>query len=330
MKCPPETGRWPNSTRRDSSFKQVFTNESLYDVPADQTSKLLAQDGWVISGGRDGAKEIENSRVRIWDLAEGKEIQALKGHKGAITSVVYKADLRVILSGSVDGSVRLWKPWSISGTASDQLYKTMSGYTRGITSMGVTEGDTKLINASVDGSLHVWNINQGVSLAKGGLRGIFMSIIAFILIYPIGSLVDRWNPLRTFLVCTFITLPFPILSYLWYHNYTFGLYMGLLQWPFATLAAMCTVPMMIILYPKSKYGQFSSANAMVRQAVGAIAGPLGAILMDYLTVNSLETDYYRYGFLFNFAVHGMSLAAMMGVYFYWKKLGGENYVAPET
>ena len=34
------------------------------------SSKVVARDGWVISGGRDGAKDGEASRVRIWDLAE--------------------------------------------------------------------------------------------------------------------------------------------------------------------------------------------------------------------------------------------------------------------
>jgi WD40 repeat protein len=311
-------------------LKQVFTNESLYDIPVDQTSKLLAQDGWVLSGGRDGANDSVNSQVRIWDVAEGKEIRAFKGHKGAISCVVYKPDLRVILSGSPDGSVRLWKPWDISGTADDQSYKTFSGYTRGVTSLAATDVGVKMVNASVNGTLHVWNMDEGISLAKGGLKGIFFAIVGLVLSYPIGVLVDRWNPIRTVLWCSLIGLPFPLFFFLWYNNYTFALYMELIRWPFTTLAAMANLPMLIMLYPKTKYGQMSSANALVRQAVAAVAGPLGAILMDYLTTRSLDTDYFRYGYLFSFIATSISFLLLLVVYYQWKKLGGENYVAPEA
>lgn len=323
---------WVMSQLYKTAFflKQVFTNESLYDIPPSQTSKVVAQDGWVLSGGRDGVNDTVNSRVRIWNLAEGKEARALKGHKGAISCIVYKPDLRVILSGSPDGSVRLWKPWDISSTADDQSYKTMSGYTRGLTSMAVTNDGTTLVNASVDGTLHVWNIDRGISLAKGGLRGIFMSIIAFVCVYPLGTLIDRWNPLKIHLWCGLIALPFPIAFFFFFHSYTFQLYAEMLRWPVGTLMGMAAVPMAIMLYPKTKYGQMASANALVRQAVAAIAGPLGAILMDVMTSKALDTDYFRYGFLCQFIAQALSLAAMFGVYVYWKKLGGDSYVAPEA
>jgi len=313
-------------------LKEVFTNESLYTVPPDQTSKVIAQDGWVISGGRDGAKDEENARVRIWDVAKGELVRDLMGHKQAITCVLFKPDVRVIVSGSMDGRVLVWKTWAVSDAPGivDQSFKTLSGYTRGITSMAAVDAGEKLVNASVDGTLHVWNINRGVSLARGGLKGIFFSIFGLLLAYPMGALVDRWNPLRIFLVCSFIGLPFTVAYFLWYHSYVFGFWMDLIRTPFNMLLAWCAVPMLIIIYPKTKYGQFSSANALVRQAVAAVAGPLGAILMDILTRKALDTDNFRYGYLFQFFAHGLSFIAMLGVYYYWKKLGGENYVAPEV
>jgi WD40 repeat protein len=313
-------------------LKEVFTNESLYTVPVEQTSKIVAQDGWVISGGRDGAKDAEASRVRIWDLAEGKMVRDLKGHKKAISSVVFKPDVRVILSSSQDQSVRLWKTWAISDSPGivDQSFKAISGYTRGITSMGVVDTGEMMINASVDGTLHAWNINRGVSLARGGLKGIFFSLFGLFLAWPMGVLVDRWNPLRITLVGSFIGLFFTLAFFLWYNSYVFGFWAELIRMPINFLVGWAAVPMAIILYPKTKYGQFASANALVRQAVAAIAGPLGAVLMDSLTTYALDTDYFRYGYLFQFIAHAMSLAAMVGVYYYWKKLGGENYVAPEA
>ncbi len=311
-------------------FKQVFTNESLYDIPAEETSKILKENGWVISGGRDGEKDDEYSHLRIWDTSEGKLVRSLKGHKQAISTVLYKPDLRVILSGSPDGSIRLWQPWAISETADDQSYKTFSGYTRGVTAMAATHGGTMLVTASNLGYMHVWDMDQGISLAKGGLRGVFLSIFALVLSYPIGALIDRFNPIRLFIWTAAIALPFPLLFFFFFHTYTFGLYMEILQRPCSMLHGMATLPMLIMILPKSKYGQFCSANAMVRQSVAAVAGPLGAVVMDYLTTNSLETDYFRYGYLCQFVAHALSLFCMIGVYYYWRRLGGDNYVAPEA
>ena len=327
-----ETRGWAMRQLYNAGFflRQVFTNESLYDIPVVQTSKLLAPDGWVLSGGRDGAKDSEYARVRIWDVAEGKQIHDLKGHKGAITSVAWKPDLRVILSSSADASMRLWKPWSISSTASDQSYKTFSGYTHGVTAMAAADAGPNMASASVDGTIHTWNIDRGISLAKGGLRGVFMSIVAFVLVYPLGVLIDRWNPIRVTIVCMLLLLPFHVLFYLFFYSYTFQLYAELIRWPLSTLTGMAGVPMAIMLYPKTKYGQMASAAALIRQAAAAIAGPLGAILMDYLTTRALDTDYFRYGYLFQGLSQALSLAALVGVYYYWKRMGGDNYVAPEA
>lgn len=311
-------------------LKQVFTNESLYDVPADESCKVLARDGWVLSGGRDGAEDDVNSRVRIWDVAQGRQVRELKGHKEAVTAVVYKRDLRVILSSSCDASIRLWKPWDIGKRADDQSYKTFSGYTRSVTSMALAQHGVKMLNASADGMLHLWDIDRGISLAKGGLRGIFFQLIALVFAYPLSSLVDRKNPIRIWLITMFLLLPPPLLNFFFLHDYTFTLILTFYTWPIGFLAGIAGMPVWIMLFPKTKYGQMSSANAMVKQAVTAVAGPIGAGIMDYLTTRSLETDYYRYGYLCQFVSHSISFVMILGVYYYWKKLGGDNYVAPEA
>ncbi len=298
---------------------------------ADETSEILAKDGWVLSGGRDGAVDNEYTRLRIWDVAKAKLVRALKGHKEAITSITYKPDLRVILSGSLDQRVLLWQPWDISNfAADDQSYKTFSGYTFGVTDFGVTAKGVKMVSASEDGYIHVWDIDQGISLAKGGIRGVFFAIVGLIVAYPLGALIDRWNPLRTILCASLIGLPAPILFYFFYHDYVTGFYLTILYWPFNVLAGMAMVPMLVMLLPRAKYGQFCSANALVRQAVGAVAAPSGAVVMDYLTRKSLNTDAFRYGYLCQFVAHVLSLLCLLGVYYYWKKLGGKNYTAPEA
>ena len=98
----------------------------------------------------------------------------------------------------------------------------------------------------------------------------------------------------------------------------------------ALVTGAAGMPMMVMLLPKSKYGQMCSANALVKQLVAAIAGLLGAMLMDWLTAESLNTDNFRYGFLFEAAAGVLTLATLVAVYRYWIRLGADKYVAPET
>ncbi|MEI6165862.1 MAG: MFS transporter [bacterium] len=327
----PKKGGWASFLGVVESFlTAVFTNESLYDVPPDRTSRILGDDLWILSGGRDGRKDSENSLVRIWDVNNGQLIQTLKGHKQAISCVIYKPDLRVILSGSMDESIRLWRPLAISDAATDQSFKTFSGYTHSVTALACQSRGVKVANASDNGTLHLWDIDRGISLARVGMTGIFLNIIGLLLAYPIGALVDRRNPLKLVLVATAVLIPLAISRFLWLHDYTFSVWASLVTKPFEMLGAMALMPMLIMILPKTKYGQMCSANAMVRQFVAAVAGPAGAIFMDYLTAGSMDTDNFRYGFLFQGLASALSFMALLGVYQYWKKLGAENYVAPEA
>jgi hypothetical protein len=323
-------------------FRDVFTNESLYDTPPDAKSKVLGEDQWVIAGGQDGGTDEKNALVRIWDIrAAGpatkpdgtpdcSPIKELRGHKGAITSVAYKPDVRMILTGSKDSVLRIWDPVRVSDLAGEQSYMTYSGYTLGVTSVACQADGTTAANLSDDGSLHLWNLDRGVSLYKTGMSGVFFNIIAALLAYPFGALVDRMHPLRVTLWTTALVLPFTFASYWLYQDYTSSFWLNIVKMPFTGLAGAASIPLLVVLLPKARYGQMCSANALVKQAVAVVAGYLGALLMDWFTNNSLHTDGFRYGFLFQGIAGVLTLATLLGVYHYWKGLGADKYVAPET
>jgi WD40 repeat protein len=55
----------------------------------------------VVSAGEDG-------KVILWDLAAGRQLQALEGHRAPVRSLAYNQDGTLLAGGSVDGSVVVW------------------------------------------------------------------------------------------------------------------------------------------------------------------------------------------------------------------------------
>jgi WD40 repeat protein len=54
------------------------------------------------TGGSEGL-------VRLWDVATGQELIALRGHHNVVNSVVFSADGSTLFSSGDDGFVRLWR-----------------------------------------------------------------------------------------------------------------------------------------------------------------------------------------------------------------------------
>ena len=69
-------------------------------------------DVWVVTFNPDGtllASGGRNNDLRVWDVATGNGLAALRNHAGWVLGVDFSPDGTTIVTGSGDGSVRLWR-----------------------------------------------------------------------------------------------------------------------------------------------------------------------------------------------------------------------------
>jgi MFS family permease len=83
------------------------------------------------------------------------------------------------------------------------------------------------------------------------------------------------------------------------------------------------------ILPKSRYGQFSSANAMVRSLAVIFGGLILGFLLDRLAV-VYDTKDYCYRFIPIWAILCMlgSLYFLRRLYATWEKMGGAKSFRP--
>ncbi len=78
----------------------------------------------------------------------------LKGHSAAVLCVAVSFDSKVIASGCVDKTIKLWDKDKQSCTS------TLTGHTQYVWGLDFSRDDTKLVSCSSDESIKVWDITN--------------------------------------------------------------------------------------------------------------------------------------------------------------------------
>jgi WD40 repeat protein len=123
---------------------------------------------WVtgVAVSADGKVAVSASRdhtLKIWDLANGRELHTLRGHTGPAWGVALNADATVAVSASDDQTLKVWD------MASGRELRTLQGHIGGVRGVALSADGRVAVSASYDQTLKVWDVGSGRELHT--LRG---------------------------------------------------------------------------------------------------------------------------------------------------------------
>jgi MFS family permease len=178
-----------------------------------------------------------------------------------------------------------------------------------------------------------FNKEMGLSLEDIGKLGAYSGIAVMAAAYLAAAFVDRWHPMRVLVYAYIFMAAAAFSSWVWIFvtlpgQYYFWLSLcgGLIAVFFITLTNAAGFPTQMRVFPKSRFGQFCSAQAMMRSLFSLVAGAAAGAFVDVIAW------LFRYsgngpGFVyrFNFMWSGF-FAVVTGVfsvwaYVYWHRLG---------
>jgi WD40 repeat protein len=88
------------------------------------------------------------------NLETGEKCSTLIGHRDRISALTFSADDRTLISGSWDGTIKLWN------LETDNLLGTLQGHINAISALAITKDNRTIISGSRDCTIKMWRKNK--------------------------------------------------------------------------------------------------------------------------------------------------------------------------
>lgn len=178
---------------------------------------------------------------------------------------------------------------------------------------------------------------MGLSLDQVGKAAAIVSVAGIAAAYFAAVFIDRWHPLRIMAYSSIFAVIFTASNWVWLFvtlpaEAFFWLHMlgaGLIGAFHGMLSALAVMPLDMRLLPKSRFGQFSSAQSILVNGTRVAAGFLLGLFFDALKWLYDGSDYiYRYSFAWTSLWLLVAAALNYCLYRMWRNLGGDLHFHP--
>lgn len=146
---------WPASSSRlvACSLYQV----SLWDITASkphQVLELAESLPLVWAPGKPLLAGLGGKSPTVWDLATAKQLTALEGHKGTVTTAAWSPKGKILAYAASDKIVRFWD-------AAGKQQGSLEGHTGAVNAVAWSPSGKKLATAGSDKAVLIWETASG-------------------------------------------------------------------------------------------------------------------------------------------------------------------------
>lgn len=177
--------------------------------------------------------------------------------------------------------------------------------------------------------------NMGLNLDQVGKKVAVASISVMAATYFMSVFIDRWHPLRICIYGAVFGVVASAMNLLWLFitlpgNYFFWLNIGnvVISSFLTALVGIAAFPAEMRIFPQSRFGQFCSAQALVKSVFTTFAGVAVGLFID-MCRRLCGGDYaYRFLFVWALVMGVLGTVFLVIVYMMWNKMGGDRNFHP--
>ncbi|MEI6339671.1 MAG: MFS transporter [Verrucomicrobiota bacterium] len=184
------------------------------------------------------------------------------------------------------------------------------------------------------------NLSLGLTLDQLGKIAAAVGVANMILTYPASALADRFHPLRAMVwIKTAIVITAP-LGFVWIFtryapevNFRILIVLQVIALPMTLIYNATSLPMLMRILPKDRFGQFCSFNAICTAGAAAVSGIAVGAYFDFMRKLFPDATWgkdfcYRMAPLWSLPFLILGLLLLILLYRSWKELGGLSHYVP--
>ncbi|KAF9228869.1 WD40 repeat-like protein [Gyrodon lividus] len=133
------------------------------------TLVLFGHTDWIRSvaflpGGKEVISGSDDSRVRMWRVRCGREVETAMKEKSWVLAVAASGDGRLIATAGMEGTITIWN------ATTHEKVDELKGHLQSVRSLAFSPDSTRAVSGSADQTVIVWSMSTGERVA-GPLKG---------------------------------------------------------------------------------------------------------------------------------------------------------------
>lgn len=148
----------PNDTHPSSPSPTNTTDTSLQPRTLNGHSNLVSSVA-ISPNGITLVSGSYDTTLKVWNLANGMEINTLDGNAGSVHSVAIDPNGVTLASGNGNNTIQLWN--LLTG---QQMITPLKGHSSSVESVAISRDGKMLASGSFDGTIKLWSLPAGMEI----------------------------------------------------------------------------------------------------------------------------------------------------------------------